>query len=247
MMHQGMVVKTIPFIDFFIIGIIVKEYMNENYPLFFIRHGKLSLPYKDHSKMPFSVQVNLGLEKLNPTIDRVVTLLYLKKIKDKVPLEDIEKIYTSPSRRCWDTSKLITKFIKGRYDKNVEIEILENLREIKFDLRKIFKNGDNLNLASINNGVLEAMIKENNDESFKQAYRRIDSLFKKLNKKNKSKKYLLITHDFLMRVIEIYIKSRGSRNINITTQGIQNTKRHSYLEGFKTNFSLSSFSIINAK
>ena len=42
--------------------------------LFFIRHSKLLLPYKNHSEMPFKVLADLASEKLNPSVDEQFTL-----------------------------------------------------------------------------------------------------------------------------------------------------------------------------
>lgn len=220
--------------------------MDKDYPLFFIRHGKLSLPYKDHSEIPFSVLVDLGLKKLDPAIDDSTTRLYLEKIKTKIPLKDIDRIYISPSRRCQGTSELINKYINDKYDKDVEIRILDNLKEIKFDLGKLFSSEKDKSLANINKVVLEAIIKGGAVEPFDRIYKRVNSLFRELDKENKSGKYLLITHDFIMRVIEVYIKNKGKKNISLTIDDIKDTKRNDYLEGFKTNFSLSLFSAISS-
>jgi len=63
---------------------------------FILRHGKLSLPFKDHSEMPVSVLSELGSGKLNPPIDREYSMTLVKKIIFDFPkILSTKIIYTS--------------------------------------------------------------------------------------------------------------------------------------------------------
>lgn len=210
--------------------------------LFFVRHGKLLLPYKSHDEMPFKVLVDLALEKLNPPIDRDFTLPLIKDVLEIIPFRILGRIYTSPSRRCQKTAKLISSFISQTFRKKPEVSILKGIQEIEFDLEKIYHppNHKKFNIEAINNSVFAAMIDNKHCESVHDAYNRIEKVFKIL-KKNKKEKVLLVTHDFIMRVIEIYIKNQGKDNPSIAFEDLKNTKRNLYLRGFATDYSFTSF------
>jgi hypothetical protein len=79
------------------------------------------------------------------------------------------------------------------------------------------------------------MISGENCETIFNAYKRIETLFTKIDKREKS---LFITHDFFMRVIEIYIKDKKRKCSSITFNDLKNTKRNLYLHGFATDSSL---------
>src|SRR3989338_6027870 len=83
--------------------------------LFFIRHGKLRLPYKDHSKMPFSVIADLANSKMSPSIDRDYIIKAIKRLSDTIPLDAIQYIYASPERRCQETARFVREFVKKKY------------------------------------------------------------------------------------------------------------------------------------
>lgn len=209
--------------------------------LFFIRHGKLLLPYKNHSEMPFQVLADLASGKLNPSIDREFASSLLKEISVRVPFKDLEIIYTSPSKRCNETASLIADFISKEFRKRVQIVKISELIEITFDLNKLYfgRSKDHFDIEGINNKVFLEMIKGDKCESTLDAYNRVGSVFKKIDK---SKTCLLVTHDFFMRIIEIYIKNQGKDNPLIIYDTLRKTKRNLYLHGFSTDSSFSSFS-----
>lgn len=217
--------------------------MTNNYSIYFIRHGKLLLPYKDHSQMPYGVIANLASEKLNPSIDNVFTKKLVKKNSTVLPFNKIKKIYTSPSKRCQETAKLISCFININLQKNISIKVIPTLKEIRFNLRKIYALPDksHFDIEIINNNVFRSMLSGKNCENFSLSYNRVKTIFKMLMKNNNNKISLIVTHDFFMRVIELYIKNQGKNNISITFDDLKNTKRNSYLSGFATNSQLSSF------
>lgn len=210
--------------------------MTKDYSLFFIRHGKLLLPYKNHSVMPLPVLADLASSKLNPPIDSEFIAEYIPKLANKIPLIGIEAIYTSPSHRCQDTARLIGQFILKNYGRNIQPVTLPELKEIHFDLLKLHPHSDasRLNIESVNNTVFRAMVGGSEHcESAESAYQRINNLLKS---NITAKSSLLLTHDFFMRVIEIYIKHSGASRHAITYDELRNTQRNLYLHGLATNF-----------
>lgn len=207
-----------------------------NCSIFFARHGKLLLPYKNHGEMPYGVIADLASKKLNPPIDKKFSLGLIKIMSKIIPLEKIVKIYASPSKRCQETAALIENFIKKYFNNDVAIDTMFELKEIDFDLRKIYSlpDSDNFDIKKINNKVFEAMARGKNCELASDVYKRVDKIFSVLKEKDDTKKSLLITHDFFMRIIEIYINNKGKKKVLITHNKLKNTKRNGYLSGFAT-------------
>lgn len=216
--------------------------MENDYSLFFIRHGKLLLPYKDHSEMPFEVLADLASGKLNPPIDSRFAEDAISGVMKNVPLKEIKKIYTSPSRRCRDTAAFVENFIYRNFQRKVCTFILPELREVYFDLDKIYPSSERkrFDIPTVNEYVLTAMAGNSEYcEAASEAYARTGCVFRLLFREEGSlQKVLLVAHDFTMRVIEIYIKNKGRSNLEITCEDLKNTQRNTYFHGFATNQSL---------
>jgi hypothetical protein len=208
--------------------------------IFFIRHSKLLLPYKSHDEMPFGVMVDLASEKLNPSIDRKFTQPLIEEISKIIPFSQIDRIFVSPSKRCQETAILIQNFIKQNFQKDIIINFSSELQEIRFNLERIYiaTFTDHVDIERINDSVFKAMISGKNCEHTFNSYKRVERFFKALRG---NEKILIITHDFFMRVVEVYIKNHGKSDLSITYDDIKNTKRNLYLHGFATNLSLSEF------
>lgn len=210
---------------------------------YFIRHSKLLLPYKSHDDMPFDVMIDLALEKLNPSIDINFTQSLIKEISKIIPFPQIDRIFASPSKRCQETATLIQNFINQNYQKTIKINTVSELQEIKFNLEKICSatSSNHVDIEKINDSVFKAMINDENCESVFNGYKRIEHFLKTLKNSQNEKITLIVTHDFIMRVIEVYIKNHGKSNLLISYGDIKNTKRNLYLHGFATDISLSKF------
>jgi broad specificity phosphatase PhoE len=110
--------------------------MFRNFSLFFIRHGKLLLPYKDHSEMPFTALANLASGKIDPPIDKSFIKSLITQISSVIPFKNLKKIYTSPSRRCLETAMVVRDFINQKFHRKPKVIINQELKEIRFDLKK---------------------------------------------------------------------------------------------------------------
>ncbi len=218
--------------------------MRKNLSLYFIRHGKLLLPYKDHNEMPFEILADLAIEKLNPVLNTRANKKLFPKIAKVIPFKDITHIYTGPSERCKDSAKLISETILKQNKRTLPITVIRNLREVKFDLRKIYSKkiyhpGE---IQDLNKLVLRAMLNSNHAESLAKAYQRADLVFKSIARFQKNdEKLLFITNGFFMRALELYIKNHGAKIIKIAPQDFLKTKRNTYFRGFATNYKLSAF------
>ncbi len=202
--------------------------------IFFIRHGKLDLPYKDHSQMPSSLLNDLGKKTLDPNLDFDYISKDLSEDLSKIiPLEKIGKIYVSPFRRCRETGRFIAEFIQKNYDQKIEIEVREDLREVYFELENILANKKSADISGLNNAVLEAIYYGKNAESLDKICERLNNFFDILS--NLEVNTLVISHDFLMRFIELILLNKGKiQTSDILLAGLLNTKRNVYLRGFFT-------------
>lgn len=208
---------------------------------YFIRHSKLNLPYKNHSEIPFKVMVDLGLNKLSPEVDNEYTKKQIIEFKNKINLEKIDVIYSSPAQRCRETARYLKNLIGKEHKIDLPIIVVPEISEIIFDLSILEDKSQDIQL--INHFVFEQMISGENAENYKNAFTRIDSFLKEVKKQNFDNA-IFITHDFIMRIIELYIKNKGNILKNLTINNLQNTRRNDYLTGFSVNNNFSEFDII---
>lgn len=204
----------------------------------------MSLPYKNHGEMPFGIIADLASEKLNPSIDKAYCSKLLGSVSKNILLGEVSEIYASPSKRCRETASLISDVIKKNYHKNILINTVLELKEIGFDLRKIYPLSENshFDIEKINNKVFRAMENGTDCELALETYKRVNSVFSLLKKRGDHEKTLLITHDFYMRVVELYIRNKGRKKDQITHEELGSTQRNGYISGFGTSEKLSGIS-----
>jgi broad specificity phosphatase PhoE len=215
--------------------------------LIFLRHSKLSLPYRDHGEMPFSVLSDLGLELLNPPIDSAYTTSRIAELDSKIDFFGVQEICASPSPRCQETSAALLEFCstKGHTPK---FKTSPLLKEVHFDLASLDSDGSvqagihEHGIATVNTAVFKGMLAGIHCEPIKETYERVEEIFKTLSSDTDVKVFL--SHDFFMRVIEIYIRRKGARFSEISLDEIEHTKRNTYLSGFVTNQDLIEFTPI---
>ncbi len=179
--------------------------------------------------MPFKVLAELASGKRNPSIDKKFTESLLEK--STIPFPKIKVIYTSPAKRAVETAKLIAS------KNHAKIVKIPELREIGFDLVKIcgHKKKGRFNLNKLNLSVLRAMAEGKGSESVLEANRRVNKALRDILSRSKQET-LVITHDFLMRIIELRIKKNQP-----DYQSLRTTGRNDYVDGFYTDPSLSNF------
>jgi broad specificity phosphatase PhoE len=220
--------------------------MTANNKIFFVRHGKLSLPFKDHSVIPFSVLATLGRNELEPPIDMEVTKSFAESFLKLVPQDEITKIFSSPSKRCQETATMIKDLLCKTEQRNIEIITVPEIREVFFDLdglAKSFNYSSSQGIDGVNTLVFQGMLAGKQAETFSDSFKRVTKFFDIL-KQEKVGTYIVVTHDFIMRVIEIFIKNKGQVTISIGLETLEGTKRNTYVRGFETDMENLSFSPI---
>ncbi len=184
--------------------------------------------------MPANLLNDLGKKTLDPNLDFDYISKDLSEDLSKIiQLEKIEKIYVSPFRRCQETGRFIAEFIQKNYNQKIEIEVCEELREIYFELENILANKKSAGIFGLNSAVLEAIYNGENAESMVKICERLNSFFDFLF--NCDTNTLVVSHDFLMRFIELTILNKGKiQASDISLIELLNTKRNIYLRGFFT-------------
>lgn len=211
----------------------------------FLRHGKLDLPYADHSEMPFSVFADLGTGVLNPPVNAKHADQRIEQIKQLAGISGTQFIMASPAERCQETANILNSTLRGMSG-TLPHETSALLSEVKFDLRSLNTGGEIeralevQDITRVNDAIFTAMISGKYCEPIEHIYNRVQSLFERLGN-NELKPCLCITHDFLMRVIEIYIRRNGIVFESISLSELQRTRRNTYLSGFATDQDLKTF------
>ncbi len=206
--------------------------------IFFIRHGKVDLPYKSHAEMPFKILCELGSGQLNPSIDLIFTQNLVDNFIKELPESDCISVIASPSQRCQDTAKLLSENIENRMGKKTLVTICDALKEVHFDLKKLYPEAlpeEVIDISDLNFRVLSGMI-SGEVEPIDLAKARVEEAFSSINKQP-SGIVICVAHDFILRVIQLAIKNNG-------TQNLLETKVNGYLQGFKTDSNFQTFKII---
>lgn len=216
---------------------------NNDIKYIFIRHGKLDLPYKNHSEMPISVLTEIASGKINPSVD-------FDFIKEKLPvlkpvLKNIDSIVVSSLKRGVETGHIISDFVEKKIGNNVDFFIEDGLKEVSFDIEKVINGLEYIpNLSQLNNLVFEAMSGlRNGAEASISAFDRIKKVIKKYNSTDKV--ILIITHSFLLETLEMYLNNKNVENFSGSYEELLKSPKINYLSGFTTDKDLNIINFIN--
>ncbi|MBI2475798.1 MAG: histidine phosphatase family protein [Candidatus Taylorbacteria bacterium] len=208
---------------------------------FILRHGKLSLPFKDHSEMPISTLSDLGSGKLNPPIEKDRTTLLIKEVTANFPeILSSKFIYASTIPRTGETAILFQDEIEKVSGVRPPLKKFSELDEVSFDLGKLFEGGEGI--AAVNSSVFRGMVSGKNAEFYVDTFARVQSFFNEIASKDGVK--LVVAHDFIMRIIEIFIKNKGKIPRSIELNTLEQTKRNTYVKGFITDSNFEDFTPI---
>lgn len=220
--------------------------MNNEIKVYFIRHGKVDLPYKDHLEMPYEVLDDLATSRLDPSIVENSKGLFLQEIKS-LPLGEIDVIYFNSSgfqsKRSKESALLIRQILKEKYNKEVPIFGDPNLKEIDFNLNDILPKEIFLErgMPAIRETLHNAIINQGPVEQIEHIYHRTKSVFNNLKRHEENNEtVLLVSHDFYMRTVEVYLKkTRDPAKVSISD--LDETSLNTYFKGFGTSYDLRNF------
>lgn len=194
----------------------------------FIRHAPLEKPYNDYTKLSFEKICALATTQVEPNINMGFGKSIVKQL-NHIDVKNIDLILCSQSKRTKQTAKLISKL----GEKNLEIEISDNLSEIYFNpailtsKEKFIRHGLTVIRKSLFHGMKKGIGAETLDETLKRAQKLREELIK-LPYKN----ILCITHSFYMRILRLFFLENLTNGHQINELKLMDTIDHKYLEGF---------------
>lgn len=136
----------------------------------------------------------ITLQKESPSVEKNLIINCPSNIK--------KPIFCSSLKRGQETAKLVSK--------QLDIEKIEKsdlLTEIMFDLKKLLTKEEFEKFGSdlVRKRFMESFIEDQLTESRKHIRQRIDKILNKIKKLNEDN-YLLISHSFFMKIVQIYQK-----------------------------------------
>lgn len=212
-------------------------------PIVFLRHGKLDLPYKEHSEMPLFLLTKIASGEIDPSID--TEFLNEKLLKLEPFLKNVNTIVVSSLKRSIETSRIIKEFLEEKTNKKIDFFIEDDLKEVSFDVEKIITGLDYTpNLLQLNSLVFQAMCGlKKGAETSESVFCRVEKVLKRYNTDDKV--ILIITHSFLLENLEMYINNKDIKNFSGSYEELLKSPKINYLSGFTTDKDLNIIDFIN--
>lgn len=209
-------------------------------PHLFLRHGKLDLPYRDHADMPRHVIVDLASGRLNPQIDQPFTEALIRARLGTGTWSGPVKIFTSPSQRTQETGRIVERILREQGVDVIFVGVLQELAESGFNANALLSLEEPVDMAALNRRVLEGMVTGQHAEPLLGIWDRVTRLFARLEADPSP--CICITHDFIMRVIELAIRNGMNADPGMfTAEDLFTTQRNTYLYGFGADQSFKHF------
>ncbi len=212
---------------------------------FFIRHGQLVEPYINHLTMDYEILADLSTSTLNPSININAHELFIKQTTG-IDLSGVQTIYYNDSnfqsKRSYESAILIKDILSKQSGRTILLKGLPELREARFDVRQLlskdeFKRGG---MPAIRTALYAGQIHgTEHTESIADISVRIKKIVDIINNQPNSD-MLFVTHDFFMRVIEVYI-TREERLNQVTVNDLEQTGLNYYFGGFYTDQKMHKF------
>lgn len=210
-----------------------------NTQFFFIRHGQLVEPYLNHLTMDYPTLSDLSTSTLDPGINQDAIDLFNSQTRG-VDFSAVSRIYYNnsgfQSRRSLESARVIAEVFLQRYKKELTPIGLPELKEVRFDVRQLvsennFKTGG---MPVIRTALYNFFVNGGSSESIVELDKRIDAIKDVVVEHAlKRESVLFVTHDFFMRVLEVYT-NRSDRLHGVTVNDFEKTTLNSYFSGFFT-------------
>jgi broad specificity phosphatase PhoE len=130
----------------------------------------------------------------------------------------------------------LSGFIAAKYDRFIQPLVMPELREVQFELLKIHSesHAPSRDMDLLNQSVFRAMTNgDSGCESAAAAYERMGKFLEVVSKEGS----VVVAHDFILRIAEIYIRNYGA-SLKIAYEDLIATQRNLYLRGFATDAGL---------
>lgn len=213
--------------------------------LFFIRHGQLVPPYLNHLTMDFKTLADLSTSTLNPGINKNAPELFSRQTEG-VDFSNVQLIYYNnsgfQSQRSLESAQLIQRLLQQKFSRNIQLVGLPELREVRFDVQRLMSYDDfkQNGMAALRSALYKEQVSgAGYSESLDEIEKRIERIVSVI-RQQKDGDVISVTHDFFMRVIEIYI-TRSKRLVGATVEDLERTGLNYYFGGFETDQGIRAF------
>ena len=211
--------------------------MNNSSKIYFIRHSKLDLPYASHLEMPYEILDDLATSRLDPGIAPNSRELFLAEA-GSLPLDTLAAIYYNnsgkQSRRSFASAQLIARIAKEKYGRDIPLVGNPDIKEVDFSLPDILSKAEfeKKGIPAVRTALYQAELRGEKVESIQSLYARIARVFDLIRQHRARKESILfVSHDFFMRVIEVYINiTRQAEKVKL--EDLENTTLNTYFKGF---------------
>lgn len=197
-----------------------------------MRHGALDLPYPSYDEMPFAYLCALASGMIDPSIDEAFVRVALEKVFSDVVLTEPIRIFSSPARRCMDTSRILCDFLSEKLQRDFFVDAyLPEVSEARFDLKKLYIPEDGrVNMSAVNAAVFEGFLAGECAESVTELCQRAERVLAQFSRGVGTA--ICVTHDFFMRFLELVIRQGGQCPQDISASILASTWRNGHCAGF---------------
>ncbi len=197
--------------------------------------------------MPYEVLTDLSSGTLDPGIAPESKELFFEAAGAALPLDAIDVIYYNnsgkQSRRSKESAELVQSIIKEKHAHDVPLIGNPDVKEVDFDLQKILpkEEFEKHGMPAIRTALYEAEIEGKVVESISDMYARIERIFKLMQSHDlKGETVLIVSHDFFMRVVEVYLTATKNPD-EVKLEHLEATTLNTYFQGFKVSYDFETF------
>lgn len=217
-----------------------EEVGSVKFKVHFMRHGKPIVASENYGtdKMPFiefeeaiDVKRSMGLPLSEKGVEEILTSM--NRLSD-IELSEIKIIFSSPYLRTQQTAETIAEQIKKRTGNELDIHIVELLKEVEFDMNALTEEEYNKLLTEKGfMGVLDFYVEnwmngrqkgENIDDTYQRAERFLTYL-RRVRKWTSHDKVFVSTHGWTGRIIK-HIAEGGDKSGYIEETRMLKTGEH---------------------
>lgn len=191
----------------------------------FLRHGKLLPPFDNYDSLSLSDLSALSLQTVDPPVD-------LALLDSLVPfdslLPDYQAVFHSPSLRAKQTAHYVAD------KKKIPVRFMsEDIREILFDSAQLISETSyaKMGMQGIRNGLFQALENDTNKETILMIQKRLHRFFSLLQQRGYSS-VLVVTHGFLLRIIELLTLEKYKKATAFTVADLASATNYSYGNGW---------------
>lgn len=193
----------------------------------FVRHADLKYPYNNYDRLSLKQLDLLATEKIQPHVNSRLAKTKIKKYLacGFLAKNGVDAIYYSSAPRAKETAAILADMLNVS-----KTQELSYLKEIGFSPKRLISNStfEHSGMNVVRKAVYEAIEQDAADETYKELVARIGQI-KKLLGKHKGQTIVVVTHGFLMRLLQIALLHK---KLTFTASDQKQAVNYDYLQGF---------------